>query len=340
MKCTSIAADGSDFVLTSEGAKVAKAASSFCNGGFSTDSIAVSFDKVLPPGNYSLKLQKGSDGNTLLDACDNEMPGTTLNFTIHENVSATFVSRLKEGCTKDTIAFSHDGAHHVNSWSWTIENASSTHQSGRVLFDEPGLKTIRLIVANDFCSDTASEKINIPADPKAAFSGPQIICASDPATFTDLSVGSIDHWDWSFGEGMTSADQNPEPFNYPKNSGEKAYRVSLSVTDAAGCTDSTSTELVVVGNCNIVVPSAFTPNHDGRNDELFATNAFNTENLVFRVFNRYGQIVFETKDWQKKWDGNVNGQPQPAGTYVWTLSYVLKTTGRQFSLKGTAVLIR
>ena len=88
------------------------------------------------------------------------------------------------------------------------------------------------------------------------------------------------------------------------------------------------------------MPNAFTPNHDGENDELFPTNAFGAENLLFSVYNRYGQIVFETRDWQKKWDGNMNGQPQPAGTYVWTLHYVLKATGRKYDLRGTATLIR
>jgi gliding motility-associated-like protein len=153
-------------------------------------------------------------------------------------------------------------------------------------------------------------------------------------------MGNITSWQWNFGNGSSSTQKNPEPFKYPFNSSEKTYVVTLKVTDETGCTDSASRNIVVVGNCNIAVPSAFTPNRDGRNDELFPTNAFNANNLIFRVYNRFGQIVFQTKDWQKKWDGNVNGQPQPSGTYVWTLDYVLKTTGRPYSFKGTTQLIR
>lgn len=97
---------------------------------------------------------------------------------------------------------------------------------------------------------------------------------------------------------------------------------------------------MVVGNCNILVPTAFTPNSDGKNDYLFPTNAFAADNLVFRVFNRFGQVVFETKDWRRQWDGNVNGQPQNSGTYAWSLSYTLRSTGRQYVFKGTTVLIR
>jgi hypothetical protein len=50
--------------------------------------------------------------------------------------------------------------------------------------------------------------------------------------------------------------------------------------------------------------------------------------------------VFETKDWTKKWDGKINGDPQGAGTYVWMLRYTDRDTGKPFSIKGTTVLIR
>jgi len=69
-------------------------------------------------------------------------------------------------------------------------------------------------------------------------------------------------------------------------------------------------------------------------------NAYKADNLEFRVYNRWGQLVFETKDWTKKWDGGINGSPQPAGVYVWMLQYVDHDSGKPFSLKGTAVLIR
>jgi gliding motility-associated-like protein len=93
-------------------------------------------------------------------------------------------------------------------------------------------------------------------------------------------------------------------------------------------------------NCYIAVPSAFTPNGDGLNDYLYPLNAYKADNLEFRVFNRWGQLVFETKDGTKKWDGTINGNPQPAGVYVWMLHYTNRDTGQIFSLKGTTVLLR
>jgi gliding motility-associated-like protein len=95
-----------------------------------------------------------------------------------------------------------------------------------------------------------------------------------------------------------------------------------------------------VDNCYIAVPSAFTPNNDGLNDYLYPLNAYKAVNLTFKIFNRYGQLVFETSDWTNKWDGTFKGQPANAGTYVWLLQYTDGETGEKYFSKGTTVLIR
>lgn len=340
MKCSSLAADGSDFQLTSGSAKVVAASSILCNTGFNTDSIAVYFDSALPAGNYTISLKTGGDGNTLLDNCDNPMAPGSINFRVNEDVSAAFTYILKEGCETDTINFAHDGAHLVNRWNWIFDEVTSSAQNPTELYRTSGSKNAQLIVSNDFCSDTSFQSIPLPDKISAAIQAPEILCSIDDAVFSDKSIGNISTWNWNFGNGTFSSRQNPDPFKYGFVNGEKTYNVSLEISTAAGCTDSASAKVVVVGNCNIAVPSAFTPNHDGKNDELFPANAFNADNLIFRVFNRFGQVLFETKDWRLKWDGNVNGQPQPTGTYVWVLRYTLKATGRNYNLKGTTALIR
>jgi gliding motility-associated-like protein len=340
MKCESLAKDGSDFSLPSGLATVVSAASPYCSIAFDTDSIIVTLNKQLAPGAYNIDLNSGSDGNTLLDNCGNEMPAGTISFTVNENVSAAFNYVVKEGCVNDTVHFSHDGLNHVNSWNWDFDIASSNSQNPLMLYLTGGNKNARLIVSNGFCSDTVSAVVSLTEKLNAAFDAPEIACAVDDVVFTDRSTGPINSWQWDFGNSSTSSQQNPEPFKYARNAGEKIYKVILNISSAAGCTDTASANVIVVGNCNINVPSAFTPNNDGRNDYLYPSNAFNADNLIFRIYNRFGQIIFETRDWRRKWDGNVNGQPQSSGTYVWTLSYKLRTTGRPYYVKGTTVLIR
>jgi gliding motility-associated-like protein len=87
------------------------------------------------------------------------------------------------------------------------------------------------------------------------------------------------------------------------------------------------------------VPNAFTPNGDGKNDIFKPTYIGITSLKYFRVFNRNGQLVFETNQQVKGWDGNIHGDPSPEGTYVWEVSgedYL----GKSESKNGTVILIK
>ncbi|MDE3251566.1 MAG: gliding motility-associated C-terminal domain-containing protein [Bacteroidota bacterium] len=90
---------------------------------------------------------------------------------------------------------------------------------------------------------------------------------------------------------------------------------------------------------NILVPSAFTPNGDGKNDLLRPVLLGISRLQYFRVFNRWGQMVFSTQEEGKGWDGSFNGTKQPPGTYVYMAAGTDYQGKTQFR-KGTAVLIR
>jgi gliding motility-associated-like protein len=107
-----------------------------------------------------------------------------------------------------------------------------------------------------------------------------------------------------------------------------------------GCYDTTSSTVTKLQSCSIAVPNAFSPNGDGINDFLFPLNAFSATNLKFMVYNRYGQLVFQTQDAAHKWDGKINGAAQPTGAYFWTLQYTDGLTGNKIFLHGTTLLIR
>ena len=203
--------------------------------------------------------------------------------------------------------------------------------------------TYSVRIQNDVgCRDSLSVKITVlnEVPVKASIEGSDYICRpSDSASFKDVSSGTIRDWLWDFGNGVTSTLQNPPVQYYAIGSGNFNYTVRLIVADSSGCADSTFHLLTVEDNCYIAVPNAFTPNGDGLNDFLYPLNAYKAKDLVFRVFNRYGELLFETTDWTKKWDGNKGGQPMPPDVYVWTLNY-RDQTGRMISLKGYTLLIR
>ncbi|HXR80796.1 MAG TPA: gliding motility-associated C-terminal domain-containing protein, partial [Saprospiraceae bacterium] len=129
--------------------------------------------------------------------------------------------------------------------------------------------------------------------------------------------------------------------NFPINNIESFYTIKLLArNNAIGCTDTVSKVLKVLDNCFIAVPSAFTPNGDGLNDYLYPNNALKTKDLEFKVFNRWGQAVFESHNWQEKWDGKIKGVLQQTGVYVWFLRYTHLDTGKKVFQKGTTTLIR
>jgi gliding motility-associated-like protein len=113
----------------------------------------------------------------------------------------------------------------------------------------------------------------------------------------------------------------------------------LTVRDDAGCIAHDSVFLRVLDGPGFYVPTAFTPNGDGLNDQ-FRPLGVGIERLdYFRVFNRYGQLMFETNEVNRGWDGTYKGVKQAAGDYVWMLQ-ALDRKGKLRVLRGNAVLIR
>jgi gliding motility-associated-like protein len=114
---------------------------------------------------------------------------------------------------------------------------------------------------------------------------------------------------------------------------------SIAITDSFGCTVKDKQEVWLFATANIFLPTAFTPNGDGAND-LFKPTYINITKLeFFRVFDRWGKIIFETSDMGKSWDGTYNGKQLPTDTYCWIIAAV-NDKATTISQKGNVTLIR
>jgi gliding motility-associated-like protein len=119
-----------------------------------------------------------------------------------------------------------------------------------------------------------------------------------------------------------------------------SVRYKVRVSDDVGC--SAEDDIVIRNYKNgpdIIIPSAFTPNGDGRNDVLRPLTVGINELLYFRVYSRWGELIFSSKDPGRGWDGTFKGVQQPASTYVY-MAEGTDFTGKRIFRKGTAVLIR
>ncbi len=114
---------------------------------------------------------------------------------------------------------------------------------------------------------------------------------------------------------------------------------TVTATTPAGCLGTASIKILAVTASDIVVPNAFTPNGDGHND-VFRVHAIGIKDFKYlRVFNRWGQQVFNGVSEGAGWDGTVGGQAQPMGTYVW-VTMGLDFSGRVVERRGTVILVR
>ncbi len=140
--------------------------------------------------------------------------------------------------------------------------------------------------------------------------------------------------------------QNPQGVNYVWYSGATTPSISVTqpgtyrLTVANYCGSKYDDIIISKGVCKLYVPSAFTPNNDGLNDVFRARFGENITDFKLQIYNRWGQIIFESNDIRNGWDGNLKGSHQPNGVYVWMINYKTVTDSKEQFIKGTVTLIR
>lgn len=142
------------------------------------------------------------------------------------------------------------------------------------------------------------------------------------------------YYQWSPPQFLSDATL-PNPI--ARTFGDVTY--TLKISDDDGCTDSAKVRIRAFKDPDIYVPTAFTPNNDGRNDlfKVFPVGFYLEE---LRIFDRWGNLLFVTRDYNKGWDGKYKGEVLATGTFVWTASGKNKKTGQPVFKKGQVSLIR
>jgi gliding motility-associated-like protein len=157
-------------------------------------------------------------------------------------------------------------------------------------------------------------------------------------SFTNLSFGETSR-SWDFGDGNTSTEENPNN-EFPNAQGN--YTVTLTVYDNFGCADSTSRSIYLEDIIIFYVPNSFTPNSDEHNNDFgpVITYGIDISDFQFTLFNRWGEIVFESSDANGRWDGTYLGKPVQSGTYTWTLEFQELNTDKRQVVSGHVNLLR
>lgn len=146
----------------------------------------------------------------------------------------------------------------------------------------------------------------------------------------DISSGNIAQYDWtSPGATQITSNGSSAIISYPEGV-MATYPIMLTVTTVDGCSDSISIDIEVVSDVIFYAPTAFTPDDDEHNQVWsFYIEGIDNENFHLAIYNRWGEIIWETNDPKGYWDGYYNGVKVQPGTYVWRAWYKeLDTDGK------------
>ncbi len=344
IKCSSIAMDGSDFTISGPQPVSLIFIPGNCNNNMYTKKIRLQFQSpIVTGGTYQINLNTGTDGNSILDECGQSVVQLIpLSFIVNNPLSSLFTINNPASCKKESTYFFHDGNNNTTTWHWDFGNGTISSLQNPVLwFSTPGTYKVSLTVQNGSCTDSSSQLITVADNLKASFNIAEEFCQDDTIHITNTSTGIINEWKWMMGDGNIIITANPINYRYPLVGYDAFYTISLIASNTQlNCIDTFKKTIKILNNCLVKVPNAFTPNSDGLNDFLYPLNAIKATNMQFKIYNRLGQLVFNSRHWSNKWDGKVNGILQQTGVFVWILSYTNSDTGQQIFSKGTSLLLR
>jgi gliding motility-associated-like protein len=253
------------------------------------------------------------------------------------SVSST-ASIICSGDTVDFIAAGMDGGSGPT-YQWLINGMPVA--TGDTLVDNTlsnGDLISCLMTSSLSCTRPVSSdnQISMVVDPRPGivFSPDTLILAPGSSTvLSPVITGSVASYQWTPSTGL-----NDPGAAMPQAAPGTTTTYQLSVTGADGCTASAFQTVMVY--YLLKMPGAFTPNGDGINDIFRIPPSTPQKIAFFRVYNRWGNLVFQTSDANQGWDGTRQHQQQPTGAYIWEIQFLDPLTNKYLIQTGTVALMR
>lgn len=261
------------------------------------------------------------------------------NFSIWDAPAVAIAA--ENGCINQPISFSGqqiDNATTIMSWSWKFGDGLGSFLSNPIhTYSTAGMKNVRLsatasngCISNDTIFRVHVEQISVNAGRDTS------VQQSVPFTLNGSWNGDIDGTPtltWSPATGLNNINSSN-----PVSVLQADQQYLLTGVTSIGCTATDNVRITVFKSPGVLVPTGFTPNHDGLNDVLRPRYNGIKHLEYFAIYNRWGQLVFKTSDMNKGWDGVFNGRPQGTQSFVWIVS-AEDFSGNKYQLRGTTTLI-
>ncbi len=242
---------------------------------------------------------------------------------------AAFTASATTLCENDCIDFTDNSTSSPTNWSWTFTGAnpssSALQNPTSICYGTAGTYTVTLVASNSFGSNSTSMTVTVNPNPTASAGSSTTITIGNSTTLNATGGGT---YLWSTGETSSSITVSP--------TASTQYCVTVN---SNGCSDTSCVWVYVDVTCgDVFVPNAFSPNNDGMNDVLYVRgNCIKT--MSFRIYDRWGEKVFETADPKAGWDGTFRGKLMDAAVFGYHLDAEL-LTGETVKMKGNITLVR
>ncbi len=253
---------------------------------------------------------------------EEESVDASINITVEDVPEISIVRTPYTDCAPTTIVFTNNTEHEDYTYLWkakmpgSMSNQISNLKTAAFTYSVPGIYTVQLIATTpNRCSDTVKVFVTIQNPPKADFNIiPTKTGLFNPRIeFEDKSTGAM-VWEWYFGNGNISNKQHP--IHLYSEPGE--YEVKLIILSEFLCSDSIIKTVTIVEDHKIYFPTAINVT-SYENYEFYPKGVgIDKENYELIIYNRFGEVVFQTRDFNTSWKGKYNsnkGEFVPQGIY-------------------------
>lgn len=251
------------------------------------------------------------------------------------------------GCAPLEVTFTNNTIGNFIDCSWNLGNGEVINDCGEIssVFNSSGLFDVTLTLTTlggCTASETYGEYIFVEDSPIASFSASETLLNdfNTEVFFNNTSTGASSY-EWDFGDGTQSVEENPSheyDISFTPN-----FTAELVATSLAGCSDTSRIEIRSEDDLIYYIPNSFTPDGDEFNQvfEPVFTEGFDPYDYTLLIFNRWGEIVFESHDVSIGWDGTyTNSTKVAAGVFIWKIEFKTLMSDERISNTGHVNVIR
>lgn len=309
---------------------------------------------LMPPfGTYAVASPTNSTFYTITAndvACPTQFINTTFIIFVNPlpqpNVSATKI----EGCVPLCIDLQSNSSPQAASVGWNFgNNLAASGDPINFCFKNAGTYSVTTTIVDiNGCKSVRTAPFVITAFPRPgpdfSWDPVQPSYIENVVNFGSTSAsGSIIAQYWDFGDMVNNPGTNSSTVKNPTHeySAVGNYPVTIIQTNAWGCTDTLIKVLNVIEDFTMYIPNAFTPNADGLNDVFQPKGmGWKPDQYEFLIYDRWGSLIFKTKDYTQGWDGNLKGSQCPTDVYVYKIKAVSSAYSSRKEFAGHVTLIR